>query len=369
MLKILFASRLVEEKWVDILIECIETFSRIDSLNTLIEWHICSDGKEQSKVQEMVRTHTNIIYYGKLSHKNLQNLYNSVDLLLMPSRFLEMFWLVALEALQHWVHVCGIRKWWLTDFIVTELSIDENNPVLSIQKILKNIIDYWFPEYPDIHWYTHDAWKSRIETLLQDKKSIYLIHDYTVPIWGAESHVLWLHEALADLWKQVWLFGYGWSLWIYKRKLLFLSTIFGWRRSQLLKQELQKCIPDTIWMHSILRYVWIWWVYQVYRYCEKYPQTQVLLSHHDLGYISAFPSRVEHEEDIPKDNSLISFVYRKNIILWILSIWKWFYIKFLTRMFPSSIEHIIFANFMKKHIENHFVWNNIHIIPHTTFHE
>lgn len=52
-------------------------------------------------------------------------------------------------------------------------------------------------------------------------------------------------------------------------------------------------------MHSILRYVGPWGVRRVKQYVEKHPNTEVYLSHHDLGLIAAFPQSITDEKQIP----------------------------------------------------------------------
>jgi glycosyltransferase involved in cell wall biosynthesis len=86
---VLFASRLVHEKGVDILIRAIE--KSIDC-PYLIIWHIASDGLFESEIRTLARRYSErVIYHGKVSREKLANLYRNTDFLFMPSRFLETF--------------------------------------------------------------------------------------------------------------------------------------------------------------------------------------------------------------------------------------------------------------------------------------
>ena len=68
-------------------------------------------------------------YHGRVSPTELRELYKQSDLLFMPSRFLEMFGLTALEALSLGTPVCGPAKGGLRDFVTPELTLDESDPI------------------------------------------------------------------------------------------------------------------------------------------------------------------------------------------------------------------------------------------------
>jgi glycosyltransferase involved in cell wall biosynthesis len=64
-----------------------------------------------------------------LSLTELRELYEKSDLLFMPSRFLEMFGLTALEALTLGTPVCAPAKGGLRPFVTPALTLDESDPV------------------------------------------------------------------------------------------------------------------------------------------------------------------------------------------------------------------------------------------------
>ena len=124
---ILFCSRLVEEKGVDILLDVIR-WSLEDFALDHIVWHIASDGLYEKQVEAVSQGSSGrVVYHGKMNQQELAELMRSADYLYMPSRFLETFWLTALESIACGVPVIGIKKGGLMDFIDDSLAIDENS--------------------------------------------------------------------------------------------------------------------------------------------------------------------------------------------------------------------------------------------------
>jgi len=91
-IKILFASRLVLEKGIDIVLEAVEQISHHQLLSQGVEWTFCSDGEYSSHIEKLVEKYPDSVRYtGKVSPEHLADLYRAHDFLLMPSRFLETF--------------------------------------------------------------------------------------------------------------------------------------------------------------------------------------------------------------------------------------------------------------------------------------
>ena len=111
MIHIFFASRLVLEKGVDILIRTIEETLSHTVLSSSVMWHIASDGEYRDSIIELSRKYPESVFYsGNLSPEAMSEHYRAADLLYMPSRFLETFGLTALESLACGTPVIGMRK-------------------------------------------------------------------------------------------------------------------------------------------------------------------------------------------------------------------------------------------------------------------
>jgi glycosyltransferase involved in cell wall biosynthesis len=158
--------------------DCIEQYNSNPELAGKIAWDICSDGDARSEIESLSKKYPNVTYHGRLGSTELRALYESVDLLFMPSRFLEMFGLTALEALTLGTPVCAPAKGGLRDFVTPELMLDETDPVGSLRAILEKILKTGLPALQDVSAFSHEKWEQRLEALTRDSERILIIHDY-----------------------------------------------------------------------------------------------------------------------------------------------------------------------------------------------
>lgn len=364
MIKILFASRLVYEKWVDILINCIETYAQDRELQNDIEWHICSDGEWKEQIIELTKKYKNITYYGRLNSEKMQELYRWVDILFMPSRFLETFWLTALEALSLGTPVCAPAKWWLSPFVTNQLRLDESNAVQSFRNILIKRIRWSQWELPDIQNFWQESWNQKLSQLFETSKRIMIIHDYKEKIGWAEYYISHANESLQNIGKDIYFYGYTWHTTVWKRRIMFILSIFAFWRGIGLYRVLAKWNIDTIWMHSILRYIGPWWVLAIRIYTKK---NKVYISHHDIWLLAAFPQDITQESAIPLSSNLLDFIPKAGVFRKTVSIWKFLYIKVIKILLPKDTIHITFADFLERNIKGQFgEATKIELFPHMT---
>lgn len=359
---VLYASRLVEEKWVDILIECIRTYTLSHSRYNII-WHICSNGPYQDAILDLEKEYKeNIIYHGFVSQNWLASLYRDADILFMPSRFLETFWLTALEALASWVPVIWLRKWWLEDFIAPIYALSPSNPVQSFWDILSK---YTLPKDQkiDISKYGKNIWIQNMLSIFWDRKKVIFIHDYIDRIGGAEVYLESVTTLLSDLGYETSRFSYSGFTNIWKRRLMFLFSFIAFWRGLHLFGYLIFHRPDIVWLHSILRYIGPWWVLAVNAY-SRFFVTQIYLSHHDVGLLAPFPQSVREESDIPRHPYIRDFISWLSGLKKYLATMKWFYVFLIRILLPKNTEHIIFAPFLRPHICHHFPGHTVHVLPH-----
>ena len=363
-LHILFASRLVEEKWVDILIQAIEKTSAHPIFSEQISWTIASDGLYESKIRELAEKNPSVQYLGKIPQERLASLYRESDILFMPSRFLETFGLTALESLACGTPVVGFRKGWLAAFVPEELALDPNDPVDSFIEILEKYRNERIP-LTDVSPYNQKTWIESLDALFKDYHKILLIHDYADRIGWAEYYVEWVSQSLRSLGREVEVFSYSWVTTLWKRRIMFIFSIFAFWREARLSRMLEKTRPDALWMHSILRYVWPWGISAVGKYVRKYPNTRVYLSHHDVGLMAPFPQYITLESEIPQSAALFSFLSWQSFVRRLVAMPKWFYIKLISFLLPHSTEHVVFSSFLEKHVQAHFPHAKIRVFPHS----
>ena len=366
MIKILFASRLVEEKWVDILIASIEMVQKNEKLKNKVLWDICSDGIYQDICMALSKKYKEQInYHGKVWSSELARLYRNADFLFMPSRFLETFWLTALESLSSGTPVIGYKKWWLIPFIPDELNIPEKNPVKSFIAILEKYIDIPLPKPVDISDYNMDLWKERLTNMMSEKEKIMIIHDYSDTIGWAEYIVQKIQTALNEINKSVSFFWYKHKTTPLIRKILFISSPLAFWRGIILWKMLYNTKPDVLWMHSILRYIWPWWLIAIHFYTKIY-KPKIILAHHDVGLLAAFPQYIEQEKEIPESTKLKDFIPKKlSKFKQFASIGKWLFREQIRLLLPKNTEHMIFSGFLDRKIEKNFPWSTIILFPHS----
>ncbi len=362
-LHILFASRLVYEKWADILIEAIEK-SFLGDFRREIIWHICSDWPYRGAILTLTQKYPQkVIYHGVLHQTSLASLYRDVDFLFMPSRFLETFGLTALESLACGTPVIWFSKGWLIPFIPPLYSLDPNVPIESLSKILQNVpADH--KKWMGVTSYSQNIWKKSLRNYFLGVSSVMILHDYHEKIWWAEYYVSQVESSLLQMGYAVSRYGYAGMTSLWKRRWMFILSIVAFWRGISVSNLLTKEKPEAIWMHSIQRYIWFWWVRAVMQYAKN-AEVKVYLSHHDVWLMAAFPQDITEEYNLPWDASLQAFLRGLPLSKKIPAIGKYYFIQLLRSNFPESIEHIIFAPFLKRHIQAHFLWNKIHIFPHS----
>ena len=364
MIKILFASRLVHEKWVDILIDCIEFFIHDTRLKGQIEWHICSDGEYQDTIRSLTKKYENVYYYGKISKEKLNELYKKSDILLMPSRFLEMFGLTALEALEQWTPVIWPRKWWLRDMIPEALELDEKNPIHSIQLILEKFMIWEKMALPDIDNFSKISWDNRLAILTQWQDRICIVHDYQEKIGGAEYYIDFVIKNLKSQGKHVTLHTYTGTTSIWKRRLMFIFSLAAFWRGINLWRTLMRDKPTLIWLNSILRYMWPWGMLAVRLYRQR-TWARVIIAYHDLWLLTAFPQDITDISMIPESSKLKNFIPKNaSMLKKIISIGKWCYVRVVMAILGDEIEHVVFSSFLIPYIQKQTKKEDVILFPH-----
>lgn len=363
---ILFASRLVYEKGIDILIDAIDQSisGDINSLGRII-WHVCSDGPYRNEILQRAKLFPErVIYHWILDQEELASQYRGVDFLFMPSRFLETFWLTALESLASGTPVIGFSKWWLLPLIPSKYTLDPDAPVKSLSLILKDAPDT-SPQIINLTPYSRNKWNESLRKYFSPEWEILILHDYYDKIGWAEYYVSQVEEALLHDRYTVSRYGYSGKTTPWKRRFMFIFSFLAFWRGCSLLLILRKHKPSAIWMHSIQRYIWFWWVFFAMQYARKNSDVKVYLSHHDLGLMVPFPQDITQENQIPLNSSAWNFIIGLSPMKKLLALGKWIILYFLRLNFPKNLEHIIFAPFLEKHIHAHFPGSTVHIFPHS----
>lgn len=108
----LFYSRLEQEKGIDLLLGAMKYFAEIGEKRCRVS--IFSDGSWRKEVEQFAKLYPNfpMTYYGRQPKRDIFSFMKreKVDIVLMPSIFLETFGLNSGEALRHGIPVLGFDK-------------------------------------------------------------------------------------------------------------------------------------------------------------------------------------------------------------------------------------------------------------------
>lgn len=360
-LRILFVGRLEREKWATLLLDVIKRISEISEINTRIEWKIVWEGSLLSEFQKQKISNTYI--YGHKTKEELLLIRQESDIAIVPSLFLETFWLVWLESLSVWLPVMGFKKWWLIPFVSSSLAIDEKNPIASMIRIIENIINHQIDIIvPDVSLFSLDTWRKELKILVGKSQKILLVSDYLQPIGWVEQYLFFLKKEIERLNVQVELLWYSGEITKIRRLLLFFLSPFSFWRGEVLTRVISEFNPDIIWWHALLRYHGIWTAHAMKRSWKP-----IYLTHHDFWLISARPSEVFSETDLPKDRSFSEFLKgSQSIFEKILRLMKYSYLSCFWYSLGNFDRHILPSDFMKPYYEK-YTQGTIHIFHHTNF--
>lgn len=360
-----FIWRLEKEKGIDILMNVIERVQCDAELRNKIVFHIIWTGSFFDAFEIIKRKgNIHLHMYGNLSHAHVIAEIEKWDLLCMPSRFLETFWLVALEALSGWVRVCWPKAWWLIDMVTPGYDIDMQHPAEDILKILLRLNHEEHTVQENALQYNYWNWKKNLKCIIKVRKNILIIHDYNWVVWGAEVYVDFLQSELKKIWCHVRRFWYHWNISRISRIIqAVIAPLAFWRYFEI-KNMIRKSQADLIWMHSIVRYIWPWWVLAV-----KHSNKESIITHHDLGLIVARPSRLEHKKQVPHVLNFRSFIWNThNPIEWILRSMKYLYLKLIWKFLSWVTLHIVPSRFMECPIWD-ISGKPVIVFPHTLIHK
>ena len=331
MLWLLFYWRLEKEKWFDQLVFAIKELNRkkID-FEIFIFW-------KWSLESELLEIHDkNIHFFWWKPLDEIKKYLPNIDYCLMPSEFLETFWLSALNALSWWVPVIWYKKWWLESFIFQECNLflaKWNTTAERIVSIVEELAKKTNPERikdkEAFEWkikkilpeYTEDAWYERFLKLAkinnEDRKKILIVSDFINKAWWIETYIHDVKNLLESRWHEVilwWSTLPSWFKWKWKKKLWLVLFPFNFWSSNCFKKVLEDEKPDIIWFNSLLRWLWPNVVKTAWKWRkEENNDAKLRMMYHDFWYFYPFPSQLYHIEDC------ITPLTRKNFI----SAYRW----------------------------------------------
>ena len=359
MLWLLFYWRLEKEKWFDQLVLAIQELNkRKVDFEIFIFW-------KWSLESQLLEVHDkNVHFFWWKPLDEIKKYLANIDYCLMPSEFLETFWLSALNALSWWVPVIWYKKWWLEPFIFQECNLflakwntTSERIVSIVEKLAKKTNPERIKDKEELEWkikkllpeYTEDARYERFLKLAnskdEDKKKILIISDFINKAWWIETYIHDVKNLLESRWHEVilwWSTLPTWSKWQRKKRFWLLLSPFNFWSTWDLKKILEKEKPDIIWFNSLLRWLgpnvvktaWKW------RKKEK-SDCKFWMMYHDFGYFYPFPSELYHIEDcktpLTKENFTSAYKW-KNFIKKLAVLCKYYWLQPLKKVLKKEID-------------------------------
>lgn len=317
-----------------------------------------------------------IYFFGWQSQATIRSVLEVSHFALMPSRFLESFGLSALESLSGGVPVIGFQKGGLVPFIQEGLTLpfslnDRENREALAQRILEVSERYTsfvsLTESGESEWdslshesrriadgYTEGRWLRHVrEYVPKDTKKIFLASDYTTSLGGIESHVQTIARTLRQHGYEVEIFGWNvpkGNIGKLLRLLGLVYSLFNISALWKMRRKIREFRPDVIWIHSVSRFLGPLVVREVTK-----SSIFSLVTYHDLGLLSPFPSEVESEDMIPKTPGLREFLSStnsRNPIAYAAVVCKYFQVYFLRKFLRGIDLHVVPSGFLAPHIHN-----------------
>ena len=394
MLWLLFYWRLEKEKWFDQLVLAVKELNkRKVDFEIFIFW-------KWSLESQLFEVHDkNVHFFWWKPLDEIKKYLANIDYCLMPSEFLETFWLSALNALSWWVPVIWYKKWWLEPFIFQECNLflakwnSTSERIVSIvEKLAKKTNPERIKDKEELEWkikkllpeYTEDAWYDRFLNLVKlfpplwkegdhevmedfhswnkkipsakavsplnkgehdDKQKILIISDFINKAWWIETYIHDVKNLLESHWHEVilwWSTLPSWFKWKWKKRLWLVLFPFNFWSSDNLKNILDKEKPDIIWFNSLLRWlgpnvVKIAWKWRK----ENKADCKFWMMYHDFGYFYPFPSELYFIEDCKTPLTKKNFVsaYRWNNVVSKLAVWfKYYRLQPLKKVLKKEID-------------------------------
>jgi len=347
----LYFGRLEKEKWFDAILGMIRMF--------LYRWElpfslfVFGAGSYEEELKELAGKSKNIHFFGWKTLPEIQRYVDNCEYCLMPSTFLETFWLTALTAISRWLPVVWYKKWWLVPFIENDLNL-ENYEWLCTDEKLFNCVTKLLEESTkkrkpivDIKNYSKENRIIRFLPLIWKHKKILLASDFINKVWWIETYIHDVKDVLESHWYEVKIWWRRLPKWFFGK----IKKIFGiwWGAFNFidafrLRIFCKKRKPDVIWYNSTLRRLW-WMSIWVWKFCAK----ERWMMYHDLWYFFPFPKKLLYTKQIKKPLTLFSFLSMVNSIhptVFFFVAGKYLSLSLLKRRLSKIDKHLVPSNFL-----------------------
>ena len=351
----IYFARLDREKWFDAILDMIRRFGK-ENTEIPFEIFVFGNGAYAEELKELTTKHKEVHYFGRQSLDTVKRYVNNCKYVLVPSTFLETFWLTALTGISRWLSAIGFKKWWLIPHIQSDLDLTHAKWETTAEKlynIVKKITDPKF-KLPHVEHnlkkYSIDTRKDTfIEMAGKNVKKILLVSDFKNRVGGIETYLHDTKAILEDMGYEVDIFGShlprGKRGKIVKYAGMFAAICNDWQAFRL-KSLIRKKKPDLIRYHSVLRHLGrsTFWA-------SKNLSAKKRMMYHDFWYVHPFPHALTDVRQINLPLTLKGFIKSantKNPLKILAIIFKFCSLSLLRRQFRRNVDfHLVPSQFME----------------------
>ncbi len=353
----LYFGRLEQEKGFDAILAVIRMFLAKGDLPFSL--FVFGAGNYESELLELANKSKHIHFFGWKTLPEIQRYVNNCQYCLMPSTFLETFWLTALTAISRWLPVIWYKKWWLVPFIEDDLNLETYEWICTDEKLfncidtlLKQPIENRKPIIDSNH-YSKENWIIKLLPLVGKQKKILLVSDFINKVGWIETYIHDIKELLESHWYEIhirWWYLPKWILGKIKKLFWIWFWLFNIIDSFRLRKFCKTWKPEIIRYHSTLR--WLWWMPV---WIGKFLAKERWMMYHDLWYFFPFPKKLLYEQQVKTPLTLMSFLSMtksKSPTTLFLVFWKYLTLSLLKNQLAKIDKHLVPSAFLISILHN-----------------
>lgn len=369
---LLYFGRLDDEKGFWLILEMLNMFIK-KHWTIPFSFYVFWKWKYTQELMNLGQKYSSIHFFGRQPLDNIRRYHENCDFCLVPSTFLETFWLTALNSLSMWIPVIWFAKWGLSQFVESKYDIskvwwiDDAHKLFNLVESIVKDYNLWNINFEKekkkalstAKKYTVEKRCEKAEELFGKPKRILLVSDFKSKLWWIETYIHDVADILEDKWYEVKIYGTeipNWLIWNLIRKVWLVLSMRNFVDGIRLKKVARKFMPKVIRYHSTLRRLW------------RYPikllsshKSKKFVMYHDLWYFHPYPSEVTDEKMIKTPLTLKNFIQSaqtKNPIKIIAIFFKYICVKLLSKQLKESADvHLVPSDFMESIVSDSFNLN------------
>ncbi len=358
---LLFLWRLEQEKGFDLIFDFINQYPNKE---LPFELYIFWSWSYEQGLLELSYRFKQIHYFWWKPLTEVERYLDNIDYCLMPSKFLETFWLSAINVLKRWIPVIWFKKGGLIPFIQDRYDISQckwssdfskfSEMILKLQEEKENNPSTFYKDLAKssiltASKYTKEKRFENFKLLSSDLKGkkIVMVSDFINKIWGIETYIHDVKEILEKEGYEVKLFWNTCPKWRrgkYKKLFWIWIGLFNIIDAIKFRAFIRKENPDLIRYHSMIR--WMGWMPL---YFTRNYKAKKWMMYHDFWYFTPYPHKLYETKGLEKltFKNYLNLAHTKNPLKLLMVSWKYASLNLLIHQLKNQIDlHLTPSEFM-----------------------